>query len=54
MNANRNKIINFCINGKHDHFIGDDVHVQPHMPKALATKKRSSIVGATKKMKKEK
>ena len=40
MNATRNLIINFCINGKHDHFINHpkDKHVQPHQPKLAATK----------------
>lgn len=32
MNANRNRVIDFRINGKHDK------HVQPHQPKRAATK----------------
>ena len=40
MNATRNLMINFCINGKHDHFINDPRkrHTQPHQPKMAATK----------------
>ena len=38
MNANRNIIIDFRINGKHDHYINDVKHVQPHQPKRAATK----------------
>ena len=38
MNANRNLIIDFQINHKHDHFINDVKHTQPHQPKKVATK----------------
>lgn len=38
MNANRNIIIDFRINGKHDHYIKQIKHVQPHQPKRAATK----------------
>ena len=40
MNANRNLMINFMINHKHDHFINDPKmkHTQPHQPKRAATK----------------
>lgn len=38
MNANGNLVIDFRVNGKHDHYINDEKHVQPHMPKHLATK----------------
>ena len=38
MNANRNLIIDFRINGKHDHFVNDKRHVQPHQHKRHATK----------------
>lgn len=44
MNRNRKLIIDFCINGESDHLINAKKHVQPHMPKALATKKREKIV----------
>lgn len=40
MNAARNLVIDFRINGKHDHFINDKKNVQPHRPKSHATKKR--------------
>lgn len=36
MNANRNLIIDFRINGKHHHFIHKNKHVQPHRPKHLS------------------
>ena len=29
MNANRNLVIDFRINGKHDHYIGDEKRTQP-------------------------
>ena len=38
MKANSNLVIDFRVNGKHDHYINDEKHVQPHMPKHLATK----------------
>lgn len=40
MNANRNLMIDFRVNHKHDHFINDPKtkHVQPHQPKMAATK----------------
>ena len=38
MNANGNLVIDFRINGKHDHYINDVKHVQPHQSKAHATK----------------
>ena len=38
MNANGNLVIDFRVNGKHDHYIGDVKHVQPHQSKAHATK----------------
>lgn len=43
MNANRKLVIDFRINGKHDHFINrkQDRHVQPHMPLDLATQPKS-------------
>ena len=42
MNANRNLMIDFRINRKHDHFINDPKtkHTQPHQPKRFATKSR--------------
>lgn len=40
MNAARNLVIDFRINGKHDHFINRTKHVQPHNPKRWATKKK--------------
>ena len=40
MNQNKNMIIDFRINGKHDHFIGDQKQVQPHQKKRFATKKK--------------
>ena len=41
MNANRNLIIDFRVNNRHDHFIGKDKHVQPHiLKKDRATKKK--------------
>ena len=40
MNANANLIIDFRVNGKHDHYINKDKHVQPHQPKQYATKKK--------------
>lgn len=33
MNANRNLVIDFRINGKHDHYINDKKHTQPHRDK---------------------
>ena len=38
MNANRNLVIDFRINNKHDHYIGLKKHTQPHQPKCAATK----------------
>ena len=38
MNANRNLVIDFRINGKHNHYINDIKHTQPHQPKRAATK----------------
>ena len=38
MNANRNLIIDFRVNNKHNHYIGDIKHVQPHQKKKYATK----------------
>lgn len=38
MNANGNLVIDFRINGKHDHYINNEKHVQPHQPKRYATK----------------
>lgn len=29
MNRNRNLVIDFQVNHKHDHYIGDEKHVQP-------------------------
>lgn len=43
MNANRKRIIDFRINGRHDHYINKDKHAQPHMPKDLATKPKRFI-----------
>lgn len=40
MNANRNLKIDFRINGKHDHYINDEKHAQPHSTKKWATKKK--------------
>ena len=31
MNAARNLVIDFRINGKHDHYINKDKKVQPHL-----------------------
>ena len=42
MNANRKLVINFMVNGKHDHFIGDKKHIQPHQKKKYATKSKRS------------
>lgn len=33
MNATRNMIIDFRVNGKHDHYINDTKHTQPHIHK---------------------
>lgn len=30
MNRNRNLVVDFRINGKHDHFIGAEKHTQPN------------------------
>lgn len=40
MNRNRNLVIDFQVNHKHDHFINkpEDRHTQPHQPKIAATK----------------
>ena len=39
MNANRNLVIDFQVNHKHDHYINKDKHVQPHIfNKSKATK----------------
>ena len=40
MNANRNLMIDFRVNRKHDHFINDPKtrNTQPHQPKSAATK----------------
>lgn len=38
MNRNRNIVIDFRVNNKHDHYINDKKHVQPHQPKRYATK----------------
>ena len=38
MNANGNLVVDFRINGKHDHYINKEKHVQPHQPKKYATK----------------
>ena len=38
MNANRNLIVDFRINGEHDHYINKDKHIQPHQKKKFATK----------------
>lgn len=40
MNANKNLVIDFRINHKHDHYINDQKHIQPHNSKRLATKSR--------------
>lgn len=43
MNANRNLVIDFRINNKHDHYIGleKERHVQPHMTNNQAHKNRA-------------
>ena len=38
MNANRNLIVDFRINGEHDHYINKDKHIQPHQKRKFATK----------------
>lgn len=40
MNANKKLMIDFRVNGKHDHYINDpkERHTQPHQKKAVATK----------------
>lgn len=38
MNANRNLVIDFQVNHKHDHYINKERHTQPHQPKIAATK----------------
>lgn len=40
MNAARNLVIDFMINGKHDHYINKDKRVQPHRSRTKATKKK--------------
>ena len=40
MNANGNLVVDFRINGEHDHYINKEKHVQPHQPKRYATKKK--------------
>lgn len=40
MNASRNLVIDFRINGRHDHYINKDKNVQPHVRKEKATKKK--------------
>ena len=40
MTKSRNLIIDFRINGVHDHFVNDQKHVQPHQKKRYATKKK--------------
>ena len=37
MNRNHNLIIDFRINGKHDHVINKKKHTQPHQKKRFAT-----------------
>ncbi len=39
MNRNRNLIIEYRINGTHDHYINKDKHTVPHNSKKYATKK---------------
>lgn len=43
MNRNGNLVVDFRINGKHDHYIGDTKHVQPHQPKQHATKPKKIV-----------
>lgn len=43
MNANGNLVVDFRINGKHDHYINKEKHVQPHQPKNHATKPKKLI-----------
>lgn len=43
MNANGNLVVDFRINGKHDHYINKEKHVQPHQPKSHATKSKKLI-----------
>ena len=43
MNANGNLVVDFRINGKHDHYINDIKHTQPHQPKSYATKPKKLI-----------
>lgn len=45
MNANRNLIIDFRVNRKHDHLINskETRHVQPHQSKNHATKPKKLI-----------
>ena len=38
MNANRKLVVDFRVNGKHDHYIGKEKHIQPHNIKKFATK----------------
>lgn len=48
MNAARNLVIDFRINGKHDHFIGKDKHVQPHRSNTESHGNRAKRKKATK------
>lgn len=41
MNAARNLVIDFRINGHHDHYINKDKHVQPHLSNDVAHKNRA-------------
>lgn len=43
MNRNRNLVIDFRINQKHDHYINKDKHVQPHRDKDNATKPKKKF-----------
>ena len=45
MNANRNLIIDFRINGKHDHYINDQKHIQPHNDKSWKKSKNNKKKG---------
>lgn len=38
MNRNRNLVVDFRINGEHDHFVNKEKHIQPHNKKKYATK----------------
>ena len=38
MNRNGNLVVDFRINGEHDHYVNKEKHVQPHQKRQHATK----------------